>query len=231
MKIKWLGHACFLLDGSKKILIDPYMPFGDFGCADKADIVAVTHAHSDHLGETIKLKKTTVCHNELSQYLRKKGLETIAMNLGGSIETEGVRFTMVPALHSSSIEDTDEDEQNDCSMPHFNNYGGTAAGFVIKMDGVTVYHAGDTGLFSDLKLIHDIYHPDVAILPIGDKYTMGPSEAMIAAEFVGAPLVIPMHYNTFPVLEQDVVAFKSAIEKVTDMKVAVMNPGEEITVE
>ena len=110
-------------------------------------------------------------------------------------------------------------------------YGGTAAGFVIKMDDVSVYHAGDTGLFSDMKLIHDLYHPDVAILPIGDKYTMGPSEAMVAAEFVGAPLVIPMHYNTFPVLNQDAAAFKAAIERVTDMKVAVMNPGEEITVD
>lgn len=225
MKIKWLGHACFMLEGSKKILIDPFMPFGNFGCADKADIVAVTHAHADHLGETIKLGKTTVCHNELSHYLRMKGVDTIPMNIGGSVETEGVRFTMVPALHSSSIED---DEAIELEMPLI--YAGTAAGFVIRMDGVSVYHAGDTGIFSDMKLIHDLYHPDVAILPIGDKYTMGPTEAMMAAEFVGAPLVIPMHYNTFPVLNQDVGAFKAAIERVTDMKVAVLNPGEEITV-
>ncbi|UUX91888.1 metal-dependent hydrolase [Methanoplanus endosymbiosus] len=215
MKIKWLGHSCFYLEGTKKILIDPFMPYGDFGC--KPDIVAVTHGHDDHLGEALSLNKLTVCPNELAKYLSARGLETEPMNIGGSIEVLGIRFTMVPALHSSWFE-----------MGGEGAYGGPASGFVIEVDGVRVYHAGDTGLFSDMKLIHDLYHPDVALLPIGDRFTMGPTEAMMAAEFVGAPLVIPMHYNTFPLIEQDAEEFKRTIETVTNMKVCVMMPGDEI---
>ena len=215
MIIKWLGHSCFFLEGSKKILIDPFMPYGDFDC--QPDIVAVTHAHNDHLGEAVFLNRLTVCPNELAKYLRTKGLITEPMNIGGSVEVDSVKFTMVYASHSSEITDGDK-----------KLYGGPAAGFVINMDGVSVYHAGDTGLFSDMKLIHSMYHPDVAILPIGNRFTMGPSEAMVAAEFVGAPLVIPMHYNTFPEIKQDAEAFKSAIEKVTDLKAAVLKPGESI---
>lgn len=215
MIIKWLGHSCFFLEGSKKILIDPFMPNGDFGC--RPDIVAVTHAHNDHLGETIFLNRLTVAPNELAKYLGEKGLLTEAMNIGGSVEIDTARFTMVYASHSSEI----TEGRNKL-------YGGPASGFVINMDGVCVYHAGDTGLFSDMRLIHDMYHPDVAILPIGSRFTMGPAEAMAAAEFIGAPLVIPMHYNTFPEIEQDAGAFKDTIEKVTDMKVAVLKPGESI---
>ncbi|MBN2735141.1 MAG: metal-dependent hydrolase [Methanomicrobiaceae archaeon] len=215
MKLKFLGHSCFFLDGSQKILIDPFMPHGDFGC--QPDIVAVTHAHNDHLGDTIALNKLTVCPNELAKYLSQKGLETEPMNIGGTVEVDSVSFTMVYASHSSEITDGDK-----------KIYGGPASGFIIKMDGITVYHAGDTGLFSDMKLIHDMYHPDIAILPIGSRYTMGPSEAMAAAEFIGAPLVIPMHYNTFPAIEQNAEAFKFALEKVTALKVAVLKPGDEI---
>ena len=218
MKLKFLGHSCFFLDGSKKILIDPFMPYGNFGCVP--DIVAVTHAHDDHLGETIALNRLTVCPNELAKYLSEKGLKTEAMNIGGSVSVDSVLFTMVYASHSSEISEGDK-----------RLYGGPASGFIIKMDGVTIYHAGDTGLFSDMKLIHEMYHPDVAILPIGSRFTMGPSEAMVAAEFVGAPLVIPMHYNTFPAIEQDAGAFKAAIEKVSDLKVAVLKPGDEIDTE
>ena len=189
------------------------MPYGDFGC--KPDIVAVTHAHDDHLGDTIALNRLTVCPNELAKYLSAKGLKTEAMNIGGLVSLDSVKFTMVYASHSSEITEGEK-----------RLYGGPASGFIINMDGVTIYHAGDTGLFSDMKLIHDMYHPDIAILPIGSRFTMGPDDAMVAAEFVGAPLVIPMHYNTFPAIEQDADAFKSAVEKVTDMKVAVLKPGD-----
>jgi len=215
MKIKWLGHSCFFLEGSKKIIIDPFMPNGDFGCVP--DIVAVTHGHSDHFGEAMKFEKPVVCPNEIAKYLASKCFDTEPLNIGGTIERKGVSFTMVPALHSSLLE-VDGKEL----------YGGPAAGFVIGMDGLTVYHAGDTGLFSDMKLIRDLYHPDIAMLPIGGRFTMGPSEAMMAAGFIGAPLVIPMHYNTFPPIEQDAGVFKRSIEEVTPMKVIVMEPGEEI---
>ncbi|MDD4253823.1 MAG: metal-dependent hydrolase [Methanofollis sp.] len=217
MKITWPGHACFLLEGSKSVLIDPFVPSGPIRAAP--DIVAVTHGHADHLGEAVRFGKPTVAMNEIAKYLREQGVPAEPMNIGGTIEVEGVSFTMTPALHSSWLE-----------AAGGGYYGGVAAGFVVRMDGVSVYHAGDTGLFSDMKLVHDLYHPDVALLPVGGRYTMGPEEAMLAAEFVGAPTVIPMHYNSFPVIEQDLTGFKAAIERTTDMKVVILEPGGSVEV-
>ncbi|WP_298669911.1 metal-dependent hydrolase [uncultured Methanofollis sp.] len=217
MKITWLGHACFLLEGSRCVLIDPFVPSGPVRAAP--DIVAVTHGHADHLGEAVRFGKPTVAMNEIAKYLREQGVPAEPMNIGGTIEVEGVSFTMTPALHSSWLE-----------AAGGGYYGGVAAGFVVRMDGVSVYHAGDTGLFSDMKLVHDLYRPDVALLPVGGRYTMGPQEAMMAAEFVGAPTVIPMHYNSFSVIEQDLTGFKAAVERTTDMKVALLEPGESIEV-
>lgn len=209
----WLGHSCFLLEGSKRILIDPFIPSGKVDFVP--DIVAVTHGHDDHMGEVLSIRAKTVAVNEIGKYLADKGLDIEGMNIGGTIEVEGVSFTMTPALHSSWLE-----------MEGFGYYGGTAAGFVITMDGVSVYHAGDTALFSDMQLIRDLYRPDIALLPIGGRYTMGPLEAMMAANFIGAKLVIPMHYNTWPIIEQDAVKWKNAIERTTDLKVRVLQPGE-----
>ncbi|WP_342678160.1 metal-dependent hydrolase [Methanofollis sp. UBA420] len=217
MKITWLGHACFLLEGSRSVLIDPFVPSGLIRAAP--DIVAVTHGHADHLGEAVRFGKPTVAMNEIAKYLRDQGVPAEPMNIGGTIEVEGVSFTMTPALHSSWLE-----------AAGGGYYGGVAAGFVVRMDGVAVYHAGDTGLFSDMKLVHDLYHPDVALLPVGGRYTMGPQEAMMAAEFVGAPTVIPMHYNSFPVIEQDLTGFKAAIERTTDMKVIILEAGGSVEV-
>ncbi len=213
MKLTWLGHACFSLEGSKTILIDPFVPSGEIGV--DPDIVAVTHAHADHVGEALSLKKPIVANNEIAKYMAGKGIDAEGMNPGGTIEVEGVRFTMTQAIHSSWMESEGQ-----------GFYSGVAAGFVISLDGVSVYHAGDTALFSDMKLIGELYHPDVALLPIGGRFTMGPEEAMMAAQFVGAPLVVPMHYGTWPVIEQDPVAFKDAIERTTDIRVLVLTPGE-----
>lgn len=218
MKLTWLGHACFSLEGSKTILVDPFVPSGEIGV--DPDIVAVTHAHADHVGEALSLKKPIVANNEIAKYMAGKGIDAEGMNPGGTIEVGGVRFTMTHAIHSSWMES---------EGPGF--YGGVAAGFVISLDGVSVYHAGDTALFSDMKLIGELYHPDVALLPIGGRFTMGPEEAMMAAQFVGAPLVIPMHYGTWPVIEQDPVAFKEAIERTTDIRVLVLKPGESTHIE
>ncbi|MDD3372992.1 MAG: metal-dependent hydrolase [Methanoculleus bourgensis] len=215
MRLTWLGHACFSLEGSRTVLIDPFIPEGSL--LVEPDIVAVTHAHADHLGMTVQLKKKTVAINEVAKYLASKGIPAEPMNIGGSITVDGVRFTMTPALHSSWLEEEG-----------MGFYGGTAAGFVITMDGTTVYHAGDTALFSDMQLIRDLYRPDVALLPIGGRYTMGPEEAMVAARYVGAQLVIPMHYDTFPAIEQDVRKFKQAIERTTSIRVRVLSPGEGI---
>ena len=158
---------------------------------------------------TVQLKKKTVAINEVAKYLASKGIPAEPMNIGGSITVDGVRFTMTPALHSSWLEEEG-----------MGFYGGTAAGFVITMDGTTVYHAGDTALFSDMQLIRDLYRPDVALLPVGGCFTMGPDEAMIAAR-TWARSQIPMHYDTFPAIEQDVRKFKQAIERTTSIRVRV----------
>lgn len=217
MKLTWIRHSCILLEGSRKVLIDPDVPESIIPCIP--DIVAVTHAHADHLGMTINLGIKTVANNEISYYLKSKGLVVEPMNIGGTINVEGVTFTMTPAVHSSWIEDEG-----------IGMYGGAAAGFIISMDGITVYCAGDTGLFGDMRLIGEIYNPDIALLPIGGRYTMGPREAMMAAEFVGAPVIIPIHYNTTPRIVQDPEEFKRVIERTTDLKVVVLKPGESYTI-
>ena len=218
MQLTWLGHACVILKGSKKILIDPFIEGGSV-LDTTPDLVAVTHGHGDHMGETVALAKKTIAITEIAKYLKSKGLPVEAMNIGGTISVDGVSFTMTPAAHSSWIEEAG----NGCC-------GGTAAGFVISMDGITVYHAGDTGLFSDMKLIGDFYHPDVALLPIGGRYTMGTAEAMMAAQFIGANQVIPIHYNTWDKIAADPHSFKRALEKTTDIRVTVLQPGESIEI-
>lgn len=218
MQLTWLGHACVLLSGSKKVLVDPFIE-GNSVLFTQPDIVAVTHGHADHLGETVALGKTTVAITEIARYLAAKGLPVESMNIGGSVSVDGVTFTMTPAVHSSWIEEAGAG----C-------YGGTAAGFVIVIDGVTIYHAGDTALFSDMKLIGDVSHPDVALLPIGGRYTMGVSEAMIAANLIGAKTVIPIHYNTWDKIKADPAVFKTAIERTTDIRVAILQPGEHIDI-
>jgi len=213
MNLTWMGHSCVLLEGSKRILIDPFAP--DLEISSPPDIVAVTHAHADHLGITCDLGIKTVAMNEIAHYLKGKGIPVEPMNIGGSIEVDGISFTMTMATHSSWIEEAG-----------IGMYGGASAGYIITMDGMTIYHAGDTGLFGDMRLIGEIYNPDIAFLPIGGRYTMGPREAMMAAEFVGAPVVIPIHYNTSPVIRQDADEFKRVIERTTDLKVVVLRQGE-----
>jgi L-ascorbate metabolism protein UlaG (beta-lactamase superfamily) len=213
MNLTWLGHSCVLLRGTRKVLIDPFTGGGSVA-GTQPDIVAVTHGHHDHLGEAVALGKRTVAIAEIAKYLKAQGVPVESMGIGGTIDVEGVSFTMTPALHSSSIE-----EKGTILC------GGLAAGFVIGMDGVRVYHAGDTALFSDMKLIGDLYHPDVALLPIGGRYTMGTAEAMIAANFIGAKMVIPIHYNTFGSISADPEIFKKSIERTTDLKVRILQPG------
>jgi L-ascorbate metabolism protein UlaG (beta-lactamase superfamily) len=214
MQLTWLGHACVLLTGSKKVLIDPFVE-GRSVIFTRPDIVAVTHGHEDHLGETVALGKKTVAITEIAKYLKTKGLPVEGMNIGGTAQVDGVSFTMTQAVHSSWIEEAGA-----------GFYGGTAAGFVIGMDGLRIYHAGDTALFSDMRLIGDLYHPDIALLPIGGRYTMGISEAMIAANFIGAKTVIPIHYNTWDKITADPLLFKESVERTTDIRVTVLQPGD-----
>ena len=217
MELTYYGHSCILLKGARTVLVDPFFPEGM--TPPPADIVAVTHGHADHMGAAVTLKRPTVAINEVAKYLKSKGIPAEGMNIGGTISVDGVAFHMVQAVHSSWIEEAGIG----CN-------GGGAAGFVIGMEGKRVYHAGDTALFSDMKLIGELCHPDVALLPIGGRFTMGPEEAMIAAQYIGAPLVIPIHYDTWPVIRQDPGLFRAALERTTDIRVRILAPGESLTI-
>ncbi|MCS7200038.1 MAG: metal-dependent hydrolase [Caldimicrobium sp.] len=225
MKITYYGHSCFkiLSPEGKKIIIDPWIthPLApkdiDLG---PYDYILITHAHGDHLGDTIKLARTAVTEvvaiHEIQQYLLAQGVpKATGMNIGGSFRTNSLTFTMVPAMHSSSLPD--------------GSYGGEACGFVITLEnGESIYHAGDTGVFGDMSLIGELYQPKVALLPIGDHYVMGPKEAAKACQLIRAPIVIPMHYGTFPILTGTLEAFMGELQKYPfQPKVIPLKPGEE----
>jgi len=230
--ITFLGHSCFKLLSPQgtAVLIDPWVkdnPQAPQGAENvgKLDYILVTHGHSDHLGNTIELAKKTgasvISMPEISYYLMQKGLNPekgLGMNKGGSVTLADIRITLVNAFHSSSVF-----EENRII------YGGEAAGFIIRFDnGFTVYHAGDTGVFGDMKIISDLYKPDVALLPIGSHYVMGPEEAVYACGLLNPQYVIPMHYGTFAVLSGTPEKFIELMKKFPDIKVIVMTPGETI---
>ncbi len=225
MKITWYGHACFLLEGSKRVLIDPFLtgnPLAPVKPEDvRVDVIVVTHGHGDHLGDTVEIAKNSdaqvVCIHELSRILAKENVETVGMNIGGTITAGGVSVTMVPALHSADV----EDEKGDIIS------AGSPAGVIISMDGVKVYHTGDTDVFLDMQLIGELHSPDVMLVPIGDVYTMGIAGAVKAVELVKPKVAIPMHYNTFPLIEKSPDDFKKAVEaKGLNTEVVILKPGE-----
>ncbi|HEY3360681.1 MAG TPA: metal-dependent hydrolase, partial [Methanosarcina sp.] len=185
------------------------------------DIIAVTHGHRDHLGDTIEIGKRTGCRiisvHEVANYIKSKGVFAEGMGKGGTIYVEGIKLTMTEALHSSSID-----------ASGFSFDGGSPAGFIIRVNGHSIYHAGDTGIFGDMQLIGELYKPEVALIPIGDRFTMGIKEATKAVELIKPEIVIPMHYNTFDVISQNPEEFKRAVEAKVDTKVVIMKPGESI---
>lgn len=226
MQIVFYGHSCFKIVSpkGKKIIVDPWItnPLSPKNVDEGPyDYILITHAHGDHLGDAIQLAKKggeIIGIHEIQQYVLKKGVKkAIGMNIGGTYTTEGIAFTMVPALHSSSFPD--------------GSYGGEPCGFVITLeDGTSIYHAGDTGIFYDMKLIGELYHPKIALLPIGDHYVMGPKEAAKACELIKPEIVIPMHYQTFPILSGTPEKFKEELSKLgIDLKVVVLEPGQEFT--
>jgi len=213
MDIKFLGHAGFIVEGSKRVVIDPFLTGNPSAAlsADEikdADYVIVTHGHGDHLGDAYQICKNTgatlVSIHEIAVDAESNGLKAEGMNRGGSIKLDGLIVHMTDAKHSSDL--------------------GHECGVVIEMDGKKVYHAGDTGLFMDMKLIGEFLKPDIAILPIGDRYTMGIESAVRAVEYIGAGKVIPMHYNTFPIIEVDPMEFKAKVGNRAE--VFILNPGE-----
>jgi len=229
MEITFYGHATFKIVTREgiRLLIDPWLdnpkapPEKDLG---PYDLVLVTHAHGDHLGNVLEIARTAatevVAIHEIQQYLLAQGIPNVTgMNIGGSYRTKGLTITMVQAVHSSSIQ-----EDNNII------YGGDPAGFVIRLeDGRTIYHAGDTGLFYDLVLIGELYQPEVAMIPIGDHYVMGPKEAAKACQLLKPKKVIPMHYGTFPLLTGTPEAFAQHLkERAPEVELLVLEPGETV---
>lgn len=201
LTLRSLGHACFQLStADKSVILDPWLkgnPEAVCGPEDvTVDAILVTHGHSDHFGDALAIAQRLRCPiiavAELARYCSRQGVEAIGMHLGGSRLFDFGRVKLTLALHGSGI-----------AGPQGTEYVGPPCGFLLTMGGVTVYFAGDTGLFGDMRLIGDTVRVDVAILPIGDNYTMGPHDALLAAEMLRPRLVIPCHYGAFPVIKQD----------------------------
>ncbi|WNS44742.1 metal-dependent hydrolase [Paenibacillus sp. MMS20-IR301] len=212
MKIIYHGHSCVQIEtNGKSLIIDPFIsgnPAAVTKVEDiKTDAVLLTHAHTDHILDAapiaISNNVPVVATVELASYIGWKGAQTIGMNIGGTVDLGFAKATMIHAFHTSGI--TLDDEQQII-------YGGMPAGFIIEAEGRTVLHAGDTGLFSDLKMFGELYEIDLAILPIGGHFTMGPEHALIAAKWLGAKQVLPIHFNTFPPIRQDAGAFVQKLE-------------------
>lgn len=230
--LTWLGHGTFKLvtREGKTVLLDPWVE-GNPACPkeqksfEKIDVISITHGHGDHIGDAVTLAKkftpAIVCNYEIHTYLSRKGVaNTMPMNKGGTVEAAGIRFTMTHALHSSGIEDGGQVI-----------YGGEAAGFVITLeDGTRIYHAGDTAMFSDMALIGELYAPDVALLPIGDLYTMSPREAALAARMLKPKWIVPEHYGTFPALTGTPDMLRDELKKQgVKTEVVALRPGETLS--
>lgn len=227
IKLTWLGHATFRIEtpGGKVILIDPWVMNNPM-CPEreknlkKVDVILCTHGHYDHIGDAVEIIKK---HNpkvvgifELCAWLEKKGArQTSPMNKGGTQIVGDIKVTMVQAQHSCGIKDGDEII-----------YGGEACGYVIEFaNGVKIYHAGDTNVFGDMKIIRKLYSPKIVMLPIGDHFTMGPKEAAYACKLLKPQVVIPMHFGTFPVL----VGTPDQLQAlVPDVEVVAFEPGTTI---
>lgn len=229
LSLTWLGHNAFHLvtPGGKHVLVDPWLegnPMTPVGGSpiERVDVMLLTHGHGDHTGDAVRLagrfKPTVVCNYEMHLFLQRKGVTTTApMNKGGTQSVAGLSVTMVHAIHSSSFEDGGQIV-----------YAGEAAGFVLGLEnGTKVYFAGDTGLTMDMTFVGTLYKPDIAVLPIGDLYTMGPREAAHAAKMVGAKWVVPCHYGTFPALTGTPESLKAEMKALgVTSEVVAPKPGE-----
>jgi L-ascorbate metabolism protein UlaG (beta-lactamase superfamily) len=228
IKLTWLGHSTFRIETpeGKTFYVDPWIG-GNPSCPEseknvkKVDVLVITHGHFDHIADAVDLGKregtTVVGIFELCSWLEKKGTKkTSPMNKGGTQLVEGVRITMVHAVHSCGIQDGDQIV-----------YGGEACGYVMEFsNGVKIYHAGDTNVFSDMAIIHDLYAPKIAMLPIGDHFTMSPREAAYACKLLKPETVIPMHFGTFPIL----TGKPGDLQKLApEVKVLEMKPGVTIS--
>jgi L-ascorbate metabolism protein UlaG (beta-lactamase superfamily) len=225
MELTWLGHSTFRLDADgTRIYIDPFLN-GNPKCPEaeqtpeRVDVIAITHAHGDHLGDTVDLAKkhgcTVIAAVELADWLQMKHelQNVLDPNKGGTVTVDGVKFTYTNAHHSSSNNDLE--------------YMGEPCGIVVRAEGKSVYFAGDTCVFGDMQLIGRLYQPDLAVLPIGDHYTMGPEEAAVALELLDVKRCVPCHYGTFPPL----VGRPDELQRLApSIQVEAIEPGESVTV-
>lgn len=226
MKISYHGHSVVQIQtNGKTILIDPFIngnQLTDLKVAETSpDVIILSHGHNDHVGDTVELAKKNnalvVANHEISTYLSWQGVNTHAMHIGGAHQFEFGKIKLTQAFHGSSY----TTENNELI------YGGMPAGILFMNEGKTIYHAGDTGLFSDMKLIGERHPIDLAFLPIGDNFTMGPEDAAYAAKLLNAKTVVPIHFNTFPPIKQDPFKF---IELLEDKNGKVLQPGEAIEI-
>ncbi len=222
MQITFLGHACFYLKTPQtKIIIDPYLSENPQAAAKPEEIdsdwILVTHGHQDHLGDAVGIAKqnnaTIVTITEVARYCAVRGAKAHAMYIGGKHQFGDFTVKLTNALHGSSI-GTNPVE-----------YLGQPCGFLLFGEGKTIYYAGDTGLFGDMELIGRLHPVDLAILPIGDNFTMGPEDALEAVKMLKPAQVVPMHYNTWDIISQDPQAFKAVVEKETGALVTILKPG------
>ena len=227
IRLTWLGHATYKIEAEgKTYLIDPWVDSNpicpdELKSFDTLDVMLITHGHADHMQDAVPIAKehnpTVVAIIEIATWLANQGVEnTIGFNKGGTVTVEGVKATMVTANHSSSFTESDGTII----------YLGEPAGFVLEFtNGYKIYHAGDTNVFGDMRIIGEIYQPDVALLPIGDHFTMGPREAAYAAQLLNIPVIIPMHYGTFPVLTGTPEEFRKLTAS-QDVEIIEMEIGE-----
>ncbi|MCA0986341.1 metal-dependent hydrolase [Guptibacillus algicola] len=224
MQVTFHGHSVVeIVTDKAKILVDPFIT-GNEQCDLDAnevtcDVILLTHGHNDHVGDTVEIAKRNdalvVAPFELATYLGWKELNTHPMHIGGAHEFDFGTVKLTQAFHGSSYMDEDSKQIIYTGMP---------AGILFTAEGKTVYHAGDTALYSDMKLLSDV-KIDLAFIPIGDNFTMGPDDAAIATEWINADLTVPVHYNTFPVIEQNPETF---VDKLKNNKGKVMKPGDTV---
>jgi len=227
-KLTWLGHAAFRITTptGNVVLIDPFLQSNPstpeaLKKVERVDVILITHGHGDHVGDAVALgkqfKPQVVGMVETCVWLASKGVpNTHGMNKGGTQKVGELEITMVQALHSSGIQDGDKMV-----------YGGEPCGLIVRLPGgLTIYHAGDTAVFGDMKIIGELYAPDLALLPIGDHYTMGPREAALAVRLLNIRHVVPMHYGTFPVLTGRPEMLRELTSDVPSLEIHALKPGE-----